>query len=52
MADIEGPGTICVVPDKRVIAAASRTVSFTSPRLRVEVGSPRRCEASSGAIRV
>src|SRR5258708_16616845 len=26
--------------------------SVTSPRLRGEVGSPRRCEASSGAIRV
>src|SRR5260370_14717369 len=25
---------------------------ITSPRLRGEVGSPRRCEASSGAIRV
>jgi hypothetical protein len=29
-----------------------QTVDFTSPRLRGEVGLPRRCEASSGAIRV
>src|SRR5882757_1035567 len=29
-----------------------RSFCFTSPRLRGEVGSPRRCEASSGAIRV
>src|SRR6266478_384210 len=31
---------------------ADRTCGITAPRLRGEVGLPRRCEASSGAIRV